>query len=110
MVIDGEAEFKGGKFIVEIDMGEFPFKPPGIKFLTKAYHPNIDKEGKICTQALETGWVPTKSACDVVDFVLTTFRAPTDENAQDMDIANQWKSDRKKWAATAAEWVQLYAK
>jgi len=91
-------------------MNEYPFKAPGIKFLTKAYHPNIDKEGKICMQALESNWVPTKSACDVVDFVLTTFRAPTDENAQDMEIATVWKNSRSKWAATAAEWVQLYAK
>ena len=81
MVIEGEQEFTGGKFVVELDYSDnFPFQAPKIKFLTKVYHPNVSKEGGICTQALETNWVPTKSACDVVDFVLTTFRAPSDEN------------------------------
>lgn len=59
-----------------MNFDEYPFKPPKIEFKTKAYHPNIDNEGKICTQAIDNGWVPTKSACDVIDFVLTTFRCP----------------------------------
>lgn len=49
MVIDGSDAFTGGKFIVELDFNEYPFKPPQIKFLTKVYHPNVDKEGRICT-------------------------------------------------------------
>lgn len=110
MVIDGTDAFKGGKFVVELDFSEYPFKPPQIKFLTKVYHPNVAADGKICTLAIETNWVPTKSASDVVDFVLTTFRAPTDENAQDMDIANKWKNNRAQWEATAAEWTNMYAK
>ena len=81
LVIVGQNEFAGGKFIVELDFNDnFPFQAPKIKFLTKVYHPNISKEGGICTLALESSWVPTKSSCDVIDFVLTTFRAPNDEN------------------------------
>jgi ubiquitin-conjugating enzyme E2 D/E len=49
-VIDGQNEFAGGKFIVELDFNDnFPFQAPKIKFLTKVYHPNISKEGGICT-------------------------------------------------------------
>lgn len=109
-MIDGTDAFVGGKFVVHLDFEEYPFKPPKIQFKTKAYHPNIDKEGKICTLALDNGWVPTKKATEVIDFVLTTFRAPQAENAQDMDIANEWSNNHAKWAATAAEWVQKYAK
>ena len=106
MTIEGEQEFAGGKFIVELDFSDnFPFQAPKIKFITKVYHPNVSKEGGICTQALEAGWVPTKSACDVVDFVLTTFRHPSDENPQEVDIANHYKSNKTTWGAKAAEWV-----
>ena len=110
MVIDGQDAFKGGKFIVALNFSEYPFKPPAIEFKTKVYHPNVANDGKICTQAIDSNWVPTKSACDVIDFVLTTFRHPTAENAQDMDIANVWSNKKSQWEATAAEWVQLYAK
>lgn len=78
--------------------------------MTKVYHPNVSKDGEICTKAIETDWVPTKNCFDVIDFVLTTFRAPNDENPQDNEIANHWKSNKTTWAAKAAEWTQLYAK
>lgn len=110
MVIDGQGPFTGGKFVVEVNMEEYPFKCPKIKFLTKAYHPNIAADGQICLAAIEGNWVPTKTASDVLDFILTTFRAPTDENAQDMEIANHWKTNRTTWEAKAAEWTQMYAK
>ena len=110
MVIEGQGPFTGGKFIVKLGFTEYPFKPPTIEFLTKVYHPNVGADGKICTQAIDSNWVPTKSSCDVIDFILTTFRAPTDENAQDMEIATMWKNKRSQWEATAAEWTQQYAK
>lgn len=110
VTIDGEQEFAGGKFEVELDMNEFPFQAPKIKFLTKVYHPNISKDGEICTKALESDWVPTKNAFDVLDFVITTFKCPNDENPQDNDIAMHWKSNKTTWGAKAAEWTQLYAK
>jgi ubiquitin-protein ligase len=44
------------------------------------YHPNISKEGGICTLGIEKDWVPTRTAPFVIDFVLTMFRNPSEEN------------------------------
>jgi ubiquitin-protein ligase len=49
MSIDGQNEFKGGTFIVNINMTAYPFKAPEIVFKTKCYHPNVAADGKICT-------------------------------------------------------------
>lgn len=110
LVIDGVDEFKGGKFIVHMDMTEFPFKHPKIEFKTKVYHPNVGEDGKICERALEAGWSPMKTAIDVIDFILSTFRNPAAEEPINEKVGAEFRDNRKKWSATAAEWTQLYAK
>jgi ubiquitin-conjugating enzyme E2 N len=46
----------GGVFKLELFLPEeYPMVAPKIRFLTKIYHPNIDKLGRICMDTLK-GW------------------------------------------------------
>ena len=45
--------------------GEYPFKPPVVKFKTKIFHPNVDDDGSICVAILKPdAWKPAISVLD----------------------------------------------
>jgi len=49
----------GGIFRLELFLPEdYPMTPPKIRFLTKIYHPNIDRLGRICLDVLKSKEFP----------------------------------------------------
>ena len=85
---------KGGIFKLELFLpDEYPMCPPKVRFLTKIYHPNIDKLGRICLDILKTKWSPALQIRTVLLSIQALLSAPNPDDPLANDVADHWKSN-----------------
>ncbi|KAI9470182.1 ubiquitin-conjugating enzyme E2 N [Coemansia sp. RSA 989] len=105
-----QSPYEGGLFKLELFLPEdYPMAPPKVRFLTKMYHPNIDKIGRICLDILKDKWSPALQIRTVLLSIQALLSAPNPDDPLANDVAEQWKTDEKAAIKTAAEWTAKYA-
>jgi ubiquitin-conjugating enzyme E2 N len=111
VIIAGPAgsPFEGGIFKLELFLTEeYPMAPPKVRFLTKIYHPNIDKLGRICLDILKDKWSPALQIRTVLLSIQALLSAPNPDDPLANDVADHWKTNEKAAIGTAREWTRLY--
>ncbi|KAI5474542.1 ubiquitin-conjugating enzyme E2 N [Pseudohyphozyma bogoriensis] len=89
--------FEGGLFRLELYLPEeYPMSPPKVRFLTKVYHPNIDKLGRICLDILKDKWSPALQIRTVLLSIQALLSAPNPDDPLANDVASHWKSNEKE--------------
>jgi ubiquitin-conjugating enzyme E2 N len=68
---------------------------PKVRFLTKIYHPNIDKLGRICLDILKDKWSPALQIRTVLLSIQALLSAPNPDDPLANDVAAHWKEDEK---------------
>ncbi|KAJ8098663.1 ubiquitin-conjugating enzyme/RWD-like protein [Lipomyces tetrasporus] len=113
VTVDGPSQspYEGGVFKLELFLPEeYPMVAPKVRFLTKIYHPNIDKLGRICLDVLKTNWSPALQIRTILLSVQALLGAPNPDDPLANDVAQRWKEDERAAISTAREWTQSYAK
>lgn len=105
-----DSAYEGGLFRLELFLpADYPMAPPKVRFLTKIYHPNIDKLGRICLDILKDKWSPALQIRTVLLSIQALLSAPNPDDPLDNGVAEQWKTNEKTAIATAKEWTARYA-
>jgi ubiquitin-conjugating enzyme E2 N len=106
-----QSPYEGGCYKLELFLPEeYPMAPPKVRFLTKIYHPNIDKLGRICLDILKDKWSPALQIRTVLLSIQALLSAPNPEDPLAENIAKHWKDNEQEALATARDWTERYAK
>jgi len=82
---------------------------PKVRFMTKIYHPNIDKLGRICLDILKDKWSPALQIRTVLLSIQALLSAPNPDDPLANDVAEQWKENEVKAIETARCWTRQFA-
>ncbi|KAH8742043.1 ubiquitin-conjugating enzyme [Cryptosporidium ryanae] len=102
--------YEGGSYRLELFLPEhYPMEPPKVRFLTKIYHPNIDKLGRICLDILKDKWSPALQIRTVLLSIQALLSSPEPDDPLDTVVADHFKNDKLGAESTAREWNRIYA-
>jgi len=98
---------------------EYPLRPPVLKFLTDIWHPNIEKDGKVCISILhEPGddrfgyekaserWLPIHTVETILVSVISMLADPNDESPANVDAAKEWRENYQEFRRKVARCVR----
>jgi len=82
---------------------------PKVRFLTKIYHPNVDKLGRICLDILKDKWSPALQIRTVLLSIQALLSAPNPDDPLDNNVAEVWKNDEAAAIRKAKEFTETFA-
>ena len=106
----GDSPYERGVFQLELFLpADYPMAPPKVRFLTKIYHPNVDKLGRICLDILKDKWSPALQIRTVLLSIQALLSAPNPDDPLDNTVAEVWKKNEPEALRRAREFTESFA-
>jgi ubiquitin-protein ligase len=88
LIVPEPSPFSSKAVVVNIRFGiHFPFKPLVVEFEDCVFHPNVDKDGKLCVPILGKDWSPSCCLISLLWHIITIMGMPYVHD--DYDIRNK---------------------
>ena len=105
-----DSPYEKGVFNLELFLpADYPMAPPKVRFLTRIYHPNVDKLGRICLDILKDKWSPALQIRTVLLSIQALLSAPNPDDPLDNTVAEVWKKNEAEALKRAREFTESFA-
>ncbi|BCR82644.1 E2 ubiquitin-conjugating protein RAD6 [Aspergillus chevalieri] len=108
-VIIGPADtpFEDGTFRLVMHFEEqYPNKPPGVKFISQMFHPNVYGTGELCLDILQNRWSPTYDVAAILTSIQSLLNDPNTSSPANVEASNLYKDNRKEYVKRVRETVE----
>eukprot|EP00286_Rhodomonas_abbreviata_P025096 CAMPEP_0181314950 /NCGR_PEP_ID=MMETSP1101-20121128/15101_1 /TAXON_ID=46948 /ORGANISM="Rhodomonas abbreviata, Strain Caron Lab Isolate" /LENGTH=149 /DNA_ID=CAMNT_0023422097 /DNA_START=108 /DNA_END=557 /DNA_ORIENTATION=- len=105
-----DSAYERGVYKLELFLPEdYPMTPPKVRFLTKIYHPNVDRLGRICLDILKDKWSPALQIRTVLISIQALMSAPNPDDPLNNEAAEHWKRNEREALDQARAWNRQHA-
>jgi len=90
--------------------GEYPFKPPRVKFVSEVFHPNVAKDGRICLDILDDTWSPSMDIRSIMVSIQSLLVNPDihliPDHAANQEAESLYVRDKSAYASRIRDLVR----
>lgn len=76
---------------------DYPAKPPQIFFVSKIFHPNVYRDGKICIDILQGQWAPTLKIVSALVSIQSMLDDPNPSSPANGEAAKIYRSNIEEY-------------
>jgi len=102
-----DTPFEDGTFKLVLEFTEdYPNKPPGVRFISKMFHPNVYADGSICLDILQNRWSPTYDVAAILTSIQSLLDEPNPNSPANSLAAQLYQENRREYEKRVQQIVE----
>ncbi|KAL9087206.1 MAG: hypothetical protein Q9159_003773 [Coniocarpon cinnabarinum] len=102
-----DTPFEDGTFRLVMQFEEqYPNKPPGVKFISPMFHPNVYGSGELCLDILQNRWSPTYDVAAILTSIQSLLNDPNTSSPANVEASNLYKDNRREYTKRVRDIVE----